>query len=134
MFRKKNAAVRIGKRHSSRACPTDGQISPPSPPIDPDSDVISAESFGGSDGDLDYAELAENSPTRSVNTPDFEGHIRKLETMHEVSEGEIDTIVQPIMIFSHTDELKIPELSDNKTKQPETLQEKYATPPVDTQT
>ena len=53
-------------------------------------------SFGVSDGDSDYVKSAEKSPMRSANTPNLEGHISKLETMHEVSEGEIYAIVRPM--------------------------------------
>ena len=35
--------------------------------------------------------------------------------MNKVSEGEIDAIGRPEVLFSHTDELKIPELADAET-------------------
>ena len=54
---------------------------------------MSEASFGGSDGNSDYVKSEENSLTSLSNTPDLEGHIIELETMHKVSEGEIGTIV-----------------------------------------
>ena len=83
----------------------DGQITSPSPPNNPDSDVMSEDSFGGSDGDSKYIELAKNSSMSSANTPDLEGHISELEKFHKVLEGQISTIVQLMMILSHTDKL-----------------------------
>ena len=53
--------------------------------------------------------------------------------MHEVSEGEIDAIVRPMVIFSHTDELEIPELAEAKSNPPKNLQDNGATPAVGTQ-
>ena len=41
--------------------------------------------------------------------------------MHEVSEGEIDTIVQPIVLFYHTNKFEIPELADAETEPPKNL-------------
>ena len=52
-----------GKINSNRAQPTDVQTAYPSPPVDPDSDVTLGASFLGSDGDSDYVESSENSPT-----------------------------------------------------------------------
>ena len=72
-------------------------------------------SIGGSDGDSDYVEAAKISPTRPANTPDLAGHSSELEEMHEVVEGELDAIAQPTVLFSHTDELKIPELANAET-------------------
>ena len=54
------ASVGSGKINPNRAQPTDGQSASPSPPTDPDSDVTSAASFGGSDSNSDYVESAEN--------------------------------------------------------------------------
>ena len=42
--------------------------------------------------------------------------------MHEFLEGELDAIAQPTVIFFHTDELEIPELSDAKTNPSENYQ------------
>ena len=86
------AAVRSSKRNSNRARPTDGQIASPSPPSDPDSDIMLATSFVGNDGNSDYVESVEKSPTSLTNTPDLEGHISKLETMYEFSQGDINAI------------------------------------------
>ena len=52
--------------------------------------------------------------------------------MHEASEGVINAIVQPAVIFSHTNELKIPELADAETDPIKNLKENGATPPVGT--
>ena len=49
-------------------------------------------SFGGSDGDSDYVELAENQPMIPANTLDLMGHISELEAMHKVLEGDIVAI------------------------------------------
>ena len=73
------ATIRIGKINTNCAQPTDGKIAFPSPPNNPDSDVMLVASFGGSDSDSDYVESSKNSPTRSTNTPDLRGHIRELE-------------------------------------------------------
>ena len=116
------AAVGSGKRNSNRARPTDGQTASPSPPANLDSDVTSVASIGGSDGDSDYVELAENSPPSPANMPDLAGHIIELEEMHDVAEGELDAIARPTVLFSHTDELEIPELADAKTDPPENHQ------------
>ena len=43
--------------------------------------------------------------------------------MHKVSEGKINVISQPTMLFSHTNELEIPELVDAETDPPENLQD-----------
>ena len=53
---------------------------------------MSAASFVESDGDSDYVELAENSPTSPSNTTDLAGNTSKLEEMQEVLEGEINVI------------------------------------------
>ena len=76
------------------------------------------EIIGGIDGDLDYFELAKNSPTSPVNTTYRVGHISELEAMHEVLEGYFDAIAHPTVLFSHTNELKIPELANAKTDLP----------------
>ena len=57
----------------------------PSPSVDPDSDVMSVASIGGSDTNSDYVKSADKSPTRPSNTPDLVGHTRKLEAMYDVS-------------------------------------------------
>ena len=115
------AAVGVNKRNSKCARPTDGQTTSTSPPANPASDVTSAVSFGGSDGNSDYVELSEKSPTSPANTLDLVGHIIKLEAMHEVSEGEIDATTQPTVLFYHTNEIKILELADAKTDPPENI-------------
>ena len=79
------AAVGSGKINLNHARPTDGQIASPSPSDDPESDAMSAASFGGNNGDSEYAESAGNSPTSLANRPDLEGYIRELETMHKFS-------------------------------------------------
>ena len=86
-----------------------------SPPANLDSDVILVASIVGSDGNSDYVESDEDSPTSPANTPDLAGHISELEEMHEVAEGELCTIAQPTVLFSHTNELEIPELSVTET-------------------
>ena len=53
--------------------------------------------------------------------------------MHEVLEGDIDTIVRPTLLFSHTNELKIPELANAKTNPPKKLQDNGAILPIGTQ-
>ena len=88
--------------------------------------------IGDSDGDSDYVELAENSPTSPANTPDLAGHIREMEEMHKVAEGELIKIARPTMLFSRMDELKIPELDNDETDPPENHQDNGATLPVNT--
>ena len=95
---------------------------------------MSAASFGGSDGDSDYVNSAENSPTSPANTPELAGHIIKLEAMYNVSEGDIDAITQPTVILSHTNDLKIKELTNTETDPPYNHQDNGSTPPVSTQT
>ena len=126
-------AVSSGKINPNCAQPTDGQPASPSRLANPDSDVTSAASFGGSDRDLDYVKLAKNSPTILSKTPDFTGHIRKLEAMHEILEGDINDIFQTTVLLSHTNMLEIPGLADAKTDPPEKLQDYGATPPINTQ-
>ena len=79
--------------HFLQAKPTNGQIAYHSPPTGPDNNVMLAASFGESDCNLEYIELAEISPRSFSNMPDLEGHIREMETMQEVLEGDIDAIV-----------------------------------------
>ena len=98
----------------------DSQIAPPILPVEPDSEVTSTASFGGSDNNSDI-------PTRSANMPDLEGPISKLETMHEVLEEYIDVIVRPTVFFPHTDELGIPELANAETYPSKNLQDNGAT-------
>ena len=93
------AAVGSGKINSNRARPTDIQTASPSLPGDPDRDVTLVASIGGSDNNSDYVKLAKNSPMSPSNTPDLVGHIRKLEGMHKVAEGELDAIAQPTVLF-----------------------------------
>ena len=106
----------------------------PSLPANPDSDVMSVSIIGGSDGNSYYVELAKNLPTSPAKTPDLVGHTIKLEMMHEVSEGEINEIARPTVLFSHTDELKIPELTDDDTDPLENHQDNGAMPLVNTYT
>ena len=114
-------AVGRGKINSNIAQTTDIQTAPLSLTARPESDIMSAASFGGSDDNLDYVELAEKTPTSSYNTPDLEGHIRKLETTHELLEGDINTIAQPTVFFYLTNELKMTEFADSETGPPENL-------------
>ena len=53
--------------------------------------------------------------------------------MHKFLEGDIDAIKRPTVLFSHTDELEIPELANNETNLPQNLQYNGATSPVNTQ-
>ena len=48
--------------------------------------------------------------------PDFAGHIRKMETMHEVLVEDIDAIVQPTVIFAQTNEIGIMDIADAETE------------------
>ena len=126
------AAVRSGKINPNRARPTDGQTASSSPPADPDSDVVSVASIGGSYGDSDYVKSAKNSPTSPSNMPDLAGHIRDLEAVHEVLEGELKAIARPTVLLSHTNELKIPEPAEAETDPPKNHQDNGAMPPVNT--
>ena len=91
-------------------------------------------SFGGSYGNSDYVESAKNSPTGLFNKLDLAGYISKLEAMHELLEGELNTNARPTVIFSHTDELEIPELADAKINPPKKHQDNGATLIVNTHT
>ena len=126
------AAFRSGKINSNIARPTDSQIASPNPRADLDSDVTLVAIIVESDDNSDYAELAENSPMSPANTSDLEGHISKLEEIHEVVEGDLGAIAQPTVIFSHIKELKIPELNNAETKPPENHQDNGAMSPVNT--
>ena len=86
-----------------------------------------------SDGNSDYIESSENSPTSPANTPDLEGHISELEEMHEVSEGNLVKLAQPTVLFSYIDKLELPELDNAETNPPENHQDKGSTPLVNTQ-
>ena len=77
-------AIISGKRNSNLARPEEGQAASPRLPANPDSNVTSAASFGESDGNSEYVESAGNVPTSSAITLDLAGHIRELETIHEV--------------------------------------------------
>ena len=66
--------------------------------------------------------------------PDLAGHIRKMETMHEVLVEDIDAIVQPTVLFSQTNKIKVPELVDTKNDPPKNYQNNCVTLPVNTQT
>ena len=67
-----------------------------------------------------------------ANTSDLEGHTGELETMHKFSEGELDAITRPTVLFSHTNELKILDLANADTNLPENHQDNGSTPPVNT--
>ena len=111
----------------------DGQSASTSQPADPDSDIMSVESIGGSDGNSDYVELAENSLTSPDKTLDLAGRIRKLEAMYEVLEGELNKIARPTVLFYYTDKIEIMEFADDETDPPEIQQDNGATPPDNTQ-
>ena len=51
--------------------------------------VRNVASVGESDGDSDYVDLAENSPTIPANAQDLEVHISEVDEIHEVAEGEL---------------------------------------------
>ena len=89
-------------------------------------------SIGGIDGNSDYVKLAKNPPTSPANTLDLAEHIIELEEMHEVAEGELEKISRPMVIFSHTNEIEIPELTNAETNPSENHQNNGATPPVNT--
>ena len=105
----------------------------PSPPADLDSDVMSVASFGGSDSNSYYVKLAENSPTSPAKTRYLAGNVSELEAMQKILEGDIKAIARPTVLFSQTNELKIPELDDTDTNPSENLEDNGATPPVNTQ-
>ena len=52
--------------------------------------------------------------------------------MHEVAEGKLFKLTRPTVLFSHIDELKLPELDDAETDLPENHQDNGAMPPVNT--
>ena len=54
--------------------------------------------------------------------PDLAGHISELEMMHEVSVGEIDTIILIMVLFYLTNKLKTTELTDAETNPTNKLQ------------
>ena len=110
------AAVRSGKINSNHAHPMDGQNTSPRTPSEPDSDVTLTSRYGGSDGKSEYVKSTENSPSSSANMLEFSGHIRELKMIHEVTVGEINEIIQPTVLFYHTNKLKITELYDAKTE------------------
>ena len=56
-----------------------------------------------------------------------------MEAMHEVSEGELNAIAWPRVIFSYTNKIEIPELANAETDPPENHQDNGYTPPVNTQ-
>ena len=64
--------------------------------------------------------------------PDLAGHIRDLEAVHEVLEGELKAIARPTVLLSHTNELKIPEPAEAETDPPKNHQDNGAMPPVNT--
>ena len=53
--------------------------------------------------------------------------------MNEVSEGDIDAIVRPMVLLYHTDKIEIPELAHANTNSAKILQDNGAIPPVITQ-
>ena len=54
--------------------------------------------------------------------------------VQKVSEGDIDSTVQPMAIFSHIDKLGITELADTETDPTKNIQDNGVTPPFGTQT
>ena len=68
----------------------------------PDSDVTLASISIQSDGNLDYVESREKSPTILDNMPEIAVHIRELEQIHEFAEFELGDFSQPTKIFTHT--------------------------------
>ena len=86
--------------------------------------------LGVSDVNSDCVESAENSPTSPANTPELAGN---MEEMRKVSEGELDAIERPVVLFSHTNELEIPDLTEAKTNPLENNQDNGTIPPVKTQ-
>ena len=67
----------------------EGQSTSPRLTANPDSDGTLAASLGGSEGNSEYVELTGKFPTILAIMLDLAGHIRKIETIHEVSEGDI---------------------------------------------
>ena len=110
----------------------DGQNESPRAPTEPNSDVIVAASFGGSDGDSEYLKSTKNSPLSLANTLDLARNIRKLEIMHKVWVREIIATVWPMVIFSHTNELEITELANAKTDPTKNIQDYGSTTPIRT--
>ena len=53
--------------------------------------------------------------------------------MHEVSVGDIYTIVQPKVLFCHTNELESPDIANAETDLTKNFQDNGATPPFGTQ-
>ena len=84
--------------------------------------------FGGSDGDLEYVESTRNLPTSLAIALDLAGHLINLETMYKVSEGDINTIVQPMVLFTHRNNLETTELTDDKTNSTKNHQDNGAKP------
>ena len=98
------AAVGSGKRNSNSAQPSVGQTASLSPPANLDSDITLVAS--------------ENPPTSPSNTPDLVGHISTLEGMHGIAEGNLEAITLRRVLFSHTDKIKIPDLTKADTDPP----------------
>ena len=86
-----------------------------------------------SDGNSDYVESTENSPTSPAKTPNLAGHIRELEEMHEVADSKIIKLTRTTVLFYRIDEIKLTELNDAETDPPENLQDNGATLRVLTQ-
>ena len=127
------AAVGISKRNSNHAQPTEGQAAPPRLSANPDSDITPSASFVESDDNSGYAKSNGNSPTSLAIMTDLEVQISELETMHEVSEGDIDTLVPLTVIFTHTNKLETMDLVNSKTDPTKNHQDNDSTPPLSTQ-
>ena len=66
-------------------------------------------------------------------TPDLAGHISEVEMMHEVSEGEINAIIQITTLYTQSNKLESTELSDVDTDLIKNNQYNGAMPPLGTQ-
>ena len=64
--------------------------------------------------------------------PDLMGHINELKAMHKVSEGDINKIYEPTVLFFHTNDTEILDLANADTNPPQNLQENGSTLTVNT--
>ena len=48
-------------------------------------------------------------------TPDLARHISKLEKIHGILIEEINTIIRPTVLFTHTNRIEIPDLAEANT-------------------
>ena len=69
-------AIGSGKINSNHTWPTEGQNALLRSPTNPDSNITSAASLGGSDSDSEYVELTGKLPTSLAITPNLAGHTR----------------------------------------------------------